>query len=76
MIKDAINSDPRAKLLDIKLFDKNTNWDINLHWTDEEKESLGIKKKENIMSVDEFNTYVSEIINDIRNYQEAISCLK
>lgn len=34
------------------------------------------KDYENIMSVDEFNTYVSEIISDIKNYQEAISCLK
>jgi len=76
MIKDAIKNNPRAKLLDIKSFNKDANWDINLHWTDEEKENLGIKKKENIMSVDEFNTYVSEIIGDIKNYQEAISCLK
>ena len=76
MVNDAIKNNPRAKLLDIKLFDKNANWDINLHWTDEEKEALGIKKKENIMSIDEFNTYVSEIISDIKNYQEAISCLK
>lgn len=76
MIKDAIKNNPRAKLLEVKLFDKDANWDINLHWTDEEKENLGIKKKENIMSVDEFNTYVTEIIGDIKNYQEAISCLK
>ena len=52
------------------------NWDINLHWSDDEKEALGIKKKDNIMSVDEFNSFVSELINDIKDYQEAISCLK
>lgn len=30
----------------------------------------------NIMSVDEFNTFVGELINDIKDYQEAIACLK
>lgn len=76
IVLDAINGNPRAKLLGIDKFDKNSNWDINLSWTGEEKEILGIKKKDNIMSIDEFNTFIGELINDIKDYQEAIVCLK
>ena len=76
IVKNAVKADPRAKLLDISLFGKDANWDINLHWSDEEKEELGIKKKDNIMTVDEFNGFVDELVGDIKNYQEAISCLK
>ena len=76
IVKNAVKANPRAKLLDISLFGKDANWDINLQWSDEEKEELGIKKKDNIMTVDEFNGFVDELVGDIRNYQEAISCLK
>lgn len=76
IVLDAVNENPRAKLLDIDKFDKDSNWDINLSWTNEEKEILGIKKKDNIMSVDEFNAFIGELINDIKDYQEAIACLK
>lgn len=76
LVLDAVDSNPRAKLLCVDVFSKDVNWDINLHWSDDEKEALGIKKKDNIMSVDEFNSFVSELINDIKDYQEAISCLK
>ena len=47
-----------------------------MFWTDEEKIELGIKKKDTIMSLDEFSGYISELIGDIKNYQEAIECLK
>ena len=74
--KNAVEVNKRAKLIPINKFSKDTNWDINLFWTDEEKEMLGIKKKDNIMSVDEFNSFVGELINDIKDYQEAMLCLK
>ncbi len=76
IVKEAINTNPRAKLIEIDKFDKDVNWDINLFWTDTEKEKLGIKKKDNIMSVDEFSAYINELIDDIRDYQGAIGCLK
>ena len=44
--------------------------------TDEEKEALGIKKKDNIMNLDEFNGYISELIDEIHDYQGAIEWLK
>lgn len=76
LVSDAVNSNPRAKLLDMDVFSIDANWDINLSWSDMEKEKLGIKKKDNIMSVDEFNSFVGELINDIKDYQEAILCLE
>ena len=76
MVQNAVNNNPRAKLLKIEKFGKDDNWDINLHWTDEEKEALGIKKKDNIMNLDEFNGYISELIDEIHDYQGALEWLK
>lgn len=76
IVQEAIKNSPRAKLLKIDKFTKDVNWDINLYWSDKEKEELGIKKKDNIMSLDEFNAFIGEVINDIKDYQGAIECLK
>lgn len=72
----AVADNPRAKLLNIDKFDASENWNVELHWSDEEKIALGIKKKDTVMSLDEFGGYISELINDIRGYQEAVECLK
>lgn len=76
IVLDAIETNKRAKLLPIECFEPKENWDINLFWTDEEKEKLGIKKKDTILSIDEFKTLIDDIVQDIRDYQEAIECLK
>ncbi|MDF2988300.1 MAG: methylase [Eubacterium sp.] len=75
IVKDAVTDNPRAKLLEISKFKKEESWDINLFWSDKEKEELGIKKKDNVMSIDEFNNYISELVDDIKDYQEALKCL-
>lgn len=72
---NAIDIDPRAKLIKISSFDANENWSIELFWNDKEKEDLGIKEKDNIMSLNTFNAYISSLIDDIKDYQEAINCL-
>lgn len=72
----AVNTDGRAKLLSIDLFKSNANWNIDLAWSDEEKIALGIKKQDNILSVDEFKSLMGAIIDDIKDYQEAVECLK
>ena len=72
----AINDNPRAKLISINEFGVEQNWNIELFWSDEEKIELGIKKKDTVMSLDEFSGYIAELISDIKNYQEAIECLK
>lgn len=72
----AVKDNPRAKLLTIDNFQANDNWNIELHWSAEEKIELGIKKKDTIMSLDEFHGYIAELMNDIKGYQEAVECLK
>lgn len=72
----AVNDNPRAKLISIDKFRVDGNWNIELFWSDEEKIKLGIKKKDTIMSLDEFSGYISEMIEDMKNFQEAIECLK
>ena len=72
----AVKKNSRAKLISIDKFGADDNWNIELFWTDEEKIELGIKKKDTMMSLDEFSGYISELIGDIKNYQEAIECLK
>ncbi len=76
LVKNQVESNPRAKLVDIGYFDINSNWDINLCWTDSEKESLGIKKADNTMSIDEFKSFINDLLDDINEYMENIECLK
>ena len=72
MVNSLINDNPRAKLIDIDFFGTEDNWDINLQWSDVEKENLGIKRKDNIMTADEFDNYVTELIEDIKDYSSVI----
>lgn len=37
---------------------------------------MGVKKADVIMSLDEFDSYLADIIADINNYGEAVKCLK
>ena len=76
LVKSQVENNPRAKLIDIEHFDSESNWDINLCWSDEEKEKLGIKKADNIMSLNEFHSFIDELIDDINEYKETIECLK
>ncbi len=56
-------SDARMKLLDINVFDKDSSWIIERQWSDEEKEALGIKEKQNTASLSEF----CDMLNDLQN---------
>lgn len=76
LVLQQVESNPRAKLIDIEHFDSESNWDINLCWSDDEKEKLGIKKADNIMSLNEFHSFIDELIDDINEYKETIECLK
>lgn len=72
----AVADNPRAKLIPIEKFGEDVNWNIELFWSDEEKIELGIKKKDTVMSLEQFSGYISELIADIKDYQEAVECLK
>lgn len=73
---NAVKDNARAKLINISEFSTTNSWYIDNFWTEDEKIELGIVKKDNIMTLDEFNTFISSLLDDIKDYQEAIKCLK
>lgn len=76
IVLNTIKNNPRAKLIKIDCFNKDKSWDINLQWSNKEKETLGIKKKDNIMSPEELKTYIDELIAEIKDYQKSIDAIK
>ena len=74
--KTWFEADGKLKLLPIDDFPAVENWIIDNFWTDEEKISLGFKKADSVMTLDEFKTYLDELVNDMNSYKEAIECLK
>ena len=74
--KSWFQTDGKMKLLSIDSFPADANWNIDNFWSDEEKVSLGFKKADNCMSLDEFNSFLDELIKDIKDYKEAIKCLR
>ncbi len=72
----AIQADRRAKLLPICRFAPAVSWNIDEDWSDQEKVALGIKKEDNIMSLDEFQNFISGLVSDIEDFKEAVECLK
>lgn len=67
--------DDRLKLLNFNDFKGFQAWDIDKCWSDEEKIKMGVKKANQIMSLNEFENYIKEVIDDINSYCEAIKCL-
>ena len=74
--KDWFEKDGKMKLLSIDEFPADGNWNIDNFWTDEEKIKLGFKEADNVMTLDEFKSFIDELVNDMNNYKEAIECLK
>lgn len=69
-ILSAVDENPRAKLIDISSFDADCSWDIGLFWSAEEKEKLGIKKADSVMTISEFRDVFGEFV------READRCMK
>ena len=64
------------KLVSIDKFSAEGNWNIDNFWTEEEKIKLGFKEASDIMTLDEFKAFIDELANDMKDYKEAIECLK
>lgn len=79
-IQEPFNSwfknDGKMKLLSIDEFPTDSNWNIDNFWNDDEKIKLGFKEADDVMTLDEFKSFVDALINDMSNYKEAIECLK
>lgn len=74
--KSWFENDGKMKLLSIDDFPPEKNWNIDNFWSDKEKIELGLKKEDTTMTLNEFQIYLDELVNDIENYKEAIECLK
>lgn len=70
------SGDGKMKLLSINDFPADSNWNIDSFWSDEEKIALGFKKADNVVTVDEFKSFLDDLVNDIINYKEAVECLR
>lgn len=70
--------DKKCKCIDINDFylKASTSWIIDNYWTDEEKIELGFKSKPNIMTIEELNDYIDEIVSDLNQYKDDLKCLK
>lgn len=74
--KTWFESDGKMKLMSIDDLPADTSWNIDNFWTNEEKIELGFKEADNIMTIDEFKSFLDELVNDMNNYKEAIECIK
>ncbi|MCH5324001.1 MAG: SAM-dependent DNA methyltransferase [Eubacterium sp.] len=74
--KSWFESDGKMKLLSLDKFPSDANWNIDNIWSDEEKIRLGFKEADDIMTLDEFRSFIDNLVNDMTNYKEAIECLK
>lgn len=74
--KSWFNNDGKMKLLSLDKFPSDSNWNIDNFWSDEEKIQLGFKEADDIMTLDEFKSFIDDLVNDMSNYKEAIECLK
>lgn len=69
--------DKKCKLIPIEEFYKNVEqgWIIDKYWSDEEKIELGFKEEANVMNVQELQSYIDIIIDDMNEYKEDLKCL-
>ena len=74
LIKTHIESDP--KLIDIKEFDKDKSWIIENFWSEEEKIDIGLKKAKKVVTVDEFQMLLDDMISLMNEFKEELEWLK
>lgn len=74
--KTWFEADGKLKFISVDKFQPGVNWNIDNFWTEEEKIELGFKEADDIMTLDEFELFVDDLINEVLSYKEAIECLK
>lgn len=75
-VLDIVKSDKRCKLLDISTFNPDEQWNIERFWTDDEKIDLGINSNDNVLSIEDFSSFTTSIIEDINDNKEILISLK
>ncbi|MFJ7915417.1 MULTISPECIES: class I SAM-dependent DNA methyltransferase [unclassified Lysinibacillus] len=69
--------DKKMKLVPIEYFYTNVgkDWIVDNLWSDEEKIELGFKKQSNVLSVDDLQSLIDVIVEDMSTYKEDLKCL-
>ncbi|PBC73862.1 N-6 DNA methylase [Fibrobacter intestinalis] len=75
-VLEIVKSDKRCKLLDISLFKDEEQWNVERFWTENEKIDLGIAQTNDNLTLEEFNTFSSSIIDDVNDSKQAVLALK
>lgn len=85
-LKDKINfdepfkswfiNDQKLKFILIDEFKPEIMWKIENWWNEEEKITIGLKKQNNTISVNEFQVFIDQIIEQMNEYKELLECLK
>ncbi len=69
------SSNNRCKVLDIKWFDDLDSWIIDNCWNKEEKINLGVLKKDETISVDEFAFLINDISDSLLSFKSEIETI-
>ncbi len=62
---EAINIDPRCKIVPVDKFDPDGHWSVNLWWSKEEKISLGIEEEDKTIKFEELPYFIEDIADNI-----------
>ena len=76
LIKTHIESDPKLKLINIEEFDKDKSWIIENFWSEEEKIEIGLKKAKKIVTIDEFQILIDDMVSLMNEFKEELEWLK
>lgn len=74
--KTYFSNDKKFKAINIEEFSEDRSWIIENWWTEEEKILLGLRKKKNESSIDDFRQLISETIEIMKEFEEELECMK
>ena len=75
-IKSYLLGDSRLKLLPIEELDSKKSWIIENWWSEEEKIAIGLKKERQVVSIDEFQAMIDDMISLMQDFKEELEWLK
>lgn len=75
-IKSYLLDDPRLKLLAIDELDSKKSWIVENWWSEEEKITIGLKKERQVVSIDEFQSMLDDMISLMQDFKEELEWLK
>ena len=75
-IKSYLLNDSRLKLLPIEELESKKSWIIENWWSEEEKIAIGLKKERQVVSIDEFQAMIDDMISLMQDFKEELEWLK